>query len=175
MRVITVLIGIVAIIFLTTLSCFACNCAYFTEAQSFEKAEAVFVGRVIDSRDMAVKEGELPKTIFTLHVEKMLKGVDSEEFQIMSSRTDCDAGFSIGWKYMVYAQKFERGYFASACLQTKALQGPSGFLNNPISATLTSVEPWYKNTRKVFFFAIMSISGLLLTGLLIKEMRKPTA
>jgi hypothetical protein len=172
MRVITVLIGIVAIAVLTAVSCFACDCLDLTEAQSFERADAVFIGRVIDIQDIDV-QGQLPKAIFTFTVEKSLKGVDSEEWKITSHLSDCDAGFYLGWKYIVYAQKFEREYHAGSCLSTRALEGPPAPSNN--SMTLNSTEPWYRNSRKIMLFTLLSVLGLFFIGLLVREIRKPVA
>ena len=163
------LFSITALIFLTAISGFACDCLTLSETQSFEKADAVFIGKVIHVNNQG------SNTIFTLKVEKSLKGLNTEEMKIMGARSNCDAQFYLGWKYIVYAQKSDRKYFASSCLSTKVLEGPNEPSTNSNSTTLNSTVPWHNNVRKIFLVTVLSVLGSLLIGLLVRKLRKGAA
>lgn len=166
MKIVKALSRITAFMLLTTTGCFACDCLTLSEAQSFEKADVVLIGGV--TRVEAQGAG----AVFTLSVEKSLKGPGAEELRITSAMSDCDAQLYMGRRYIVYAQKFRGEYFASSCLSTKALEGPNSPPNDftYITCPHTS-EPRRNDLREIIAVTILSVIGSSLFGLLVRKLR----
>ena len=169
MKFTKLLISTTALILLTAISCFACDCLTLSETQSFETADTVFIGNVIHV------DNQGSNAIFTLKVEKSLKGFYTEEMRITSAMSDCDAQFYLGWKYIVYAQKSDGKYFASSCLSTKALEGGNDPSNKSNATTLNYAAHWHNNIRKIFTVTALSVLGSILIGLLVRKLRKGAA
>ena len=100
----------------------ACRCAgvpvCFPAADSplGDGADVVFVGQVIESVD--------PVTRF--HVEQLIAGEATTEVRLSRSGSNCDIGFSIGERYLVYAYRdVKSGVLrTSMCSRTKPMSDP---------------------------------------------------
>jgi hypothetical protein len=149
--------AIVLILSLASIS-LACDCLTLDEAQSFERATAVFIGRVIEVHT----EGS--KTAFILKVERYFKGSGDREVKILSYMSDCDAEFHPGAQYMVYAQKFDDGYSAGSCSRTRMLTAPSGFADQSDSPAFMSRAYWKTHRDTLLIFAPLVVPHQFFSG-----------
>jgi hypothetical protein len=90
----------------------ACTCsAPRSPYAEYQDAKAVFVGKVISSKDIATTENIRGKTytayerVYQLSVNESLKGLKKSQVEINVGRIDstCYQGFVIGESYLVYA------------------------------------------------------------------------
>ena len=95
-------------------SCFwfeakACTCpAPDTPYREYQKATAVFIGKVINSKDIVLTETRsytVYERVFQFSVTEALKGLKTSMVEINVGRTDssCYRGFAVGESYLVYA------------------------------------------------------------------------
>src|SRR6266481_1026322 len=80
--------------------CLACDCVDLSAAESFETADVVFVGRVL-----AIEPSGLQMNV-TFEVQNLLKGAAGDQIVIVSHGSNCDASFSLGWTYQVFARRY---------------------------------------------------------------------
>jgi hypothetical protein len=109
----------------------ACVCnAQHSPYQEYRRSMAVFVGKVIASRDVAITEQIRDKTftayerLFQFAVEESLKGSRTSRVEINLGRidSDCYQGFTIGERYLVYAfGDSEKSLWSSVCGRTNNL------------------------------------------------------
>jgi hypothetical protein len=88
-------------------------------AAEFNHSIAVFAGEVVEIDEFNVK----------FEISKIWKGDSTNEITMSTGRikidkthvrsSDCDFGFKLGEKYLVYARKFEAGLVAYKCTGTK--------------------------------------------------------
>lgn len=79
--------------------------------KAYKEAKAVFVGKVVSSKDVAAQEQLRDKSYtyyerhFRFSVAESLKGVANSEIEISAGRidSDCYQGFTIGESYLIYA------------------------------------------------------------------------
>lgn len=105
----------------TTTSAFAaCPCEPLTVSKARDRAEAVFVGTVVESyREMTADGFEWR---VRLRVEQTWKGVGRDELIVYTSG-DCMLTFDAGKKYLVFAHRQEgRGRLVTdSCMKTALL------------------------------------------------------
>lgn len=97
---------------------FACSCAprEATANDDFQKAAAVFTGRVLD-----VQRKESSNTVTVkLAVQKYWKGKISKEVKIMTAKDSaaCGFNFEVGKDYLVYATETEGKLSTNICSRT---------------------------------------------------------
>ena len=91
----------------------ACDCMTLSASESFESADTVFFGSVINVERTASSLN------YTFKVGEILKGASANEIVITSRMTNCDFSFALNGVYIVYARKFESQLVVSACSATK--------------------------------------------------------
>ena len=88
---------------------------------AFERADAVFEGRVLD-----VQAGADPSTPthVTLEVVQQWKGVDRErvELETPASSASCGVAFEVGTSWLVYAERVDGALHAGLCSRTKRIE-----------------------------------------------------
>lgn len=122
------------IILLFSVKGLACDCATPSAEESFRRADAVFIGEMIDSKQSENTAGSFSPTLTTYNfrVSKALKGKDAEEVTITSWGTDCDASFGLGSVYLVYAKSSDGKLISSVCSGNMALGlAPTSLPNSP--------------------------------------------
>jgi predicted transcriptional regulator of viral defense system len=107
---------------------YACDCVeYSLDAfTEFEKSEAVFIGRVIEAKEVKVPTGKSDGSFdyqmeVRLKVERGLKGIEGTEAILYTGSRCCECGFgfSENEKYLVYAYMFEGRLRTDYCTATK--------------------------------------------------------
>ena len=101
----------------------ACDCVTPSAEESFQRADAVFVGEMIYSREFENTTGSFPSTFttYTFRVAKSLKGNKAEEVSVTNRGFDCDSRFGLGSFYLVYAKSFEGKLTSGICDGNMAL------------------------------------------------------
>src|SRR5688572_22687964 len=109
----------------------ACTCMpQQSTYKEFQEARAVFVGKVIRSRDVAMTEVIRDKTfqvlerVFVFKVSESFKGLKESQVEINVGRIDssCFQGFGVGQSYLVYAfGKSANSLGSGACSRTTNL------------------------------------------------------
>lgn len=158
----------------------ACSCATTTPCQSFNYAEAVFVGKVVGAKQQRTVEDyseasqnsntatpSAPKTKtydvgeIYLEVEEAFHGVKKGERVTIHSGTgggDCGYWFSRGETYVVYASAFEdtenktTGFSTSICSGTRPLEGAANDLEYLRNFSSESRGKFYGGVRQKFNF-----------------------
>ena len=100
-------------------SVLACSCIPAPEPESFKRADLVFEGEVI----RLVPDEQYPERIvgYTFRVDKMLKGEDVAEVTFYRT-SNCDAIFTLGAVYRVYAYRHQGKLKSSQCSGNKFLR-----------------------------------------------------
>jgi hypothetical protein len=97
----------------------ACLCKPLTPGEARKRAEAVFVGTVLESSKELTQGGFEWRV--RLSVEQSWKGADGDEVIIYVSNDDCSVAFEKGKRYLVYARRQEgRGRLVTdVCSRTR--------------------------------------------------------
>lgn len=123
---------------LTALPCFAveawaCTCrALPSPYQAYHEAAAVFVGKVVGSRDIPYDENikdpeeNVYDRYFRFAVEETFKGTKAAEIDINVGRVDssCYQGYTVGQTYLVYAYPHDRRFNLSESYYGRAWRKP---------------------------------------------------
>jgi hypothetical protein len=105
----------------------ACTCRGAEEPPcvAYQKADAVFVGFVVDITEAPLSPGNDFKELFVhFSVERRLKGVSEEDLKVATiTGTDCDIGFKVGEQYLVFAYRESQHnrLTTGICTRTKQL------------------------------------------------------
>jgi hypothetical protein len=109
----------------------ACSCAPRPSPyKEFQDATAVFVGKAIGSRDVAITEVvgarkfQVTERVFVFKVGESFKGLKDSQVEINVGRIDssCYQGFKVGENYLVYAfGKSAESLGTGACTRTNNL------------------------------------------------------
>ena len=116
MRIALLLLSVLLLILATAITGLACDCMTSSPAESLRRADAVFEGEVV--RIETVDN----RTIYTFAVQKSLKGPAATEAVISGTGYNCDAQFSPGVVYRVYAHRFEGKLTSGQCSGNKVLK-----------------------------------------------------
>lgn len=129
-------LGVVAVIFLAAQASLACPyCAPPSVSNSFELADAVFIGQVV--------RGEERYGDHTFRVEKAWKGIQDNRVVISARGFESDYAFQLGEVYVVYAQRSGDELFASRCGGTLPLLEAGEQLKDLRDRPATSMfRPW---------------------------------
>lgn len=125
---------IALLLIIISTSCFwfeakACTCpAPDTPYREYQKATAVFIGKVISSKGIVLTETKsytVYERVFQFSVTEALKGLKTSAVEINAGRTDssCYQGFSVGESYLVYAYASDGKVelYSGACTRTRHL------------------------------------------------------
>src|SRR5262249_13358140 len=133
-RSLTKLAFSLALIVFPSLAVSAIGCVCFplpTPYRAYREAKAVFVGKVLISKDIAAQEQSQDRSYtyyerhFRFSVTESLKGIANSEIEISAGRidTDCYQGFTVGENYLVYAYGDSPDALGSgACTRTNNLK-----------------------------------------------------
>jgi hypothetical protein len=120
---------------------FACSCLVDNERSnveqiqtSYEKADAVFYGKVIEVKRQTVKYGSLRNyqdLRVKFKVEKSWKGSATREIIIRTAGNSAACGFAFkaGKSYLVYASSSGNGLQTTHCSRTSALNDDAKYLD----------------------------------------------
>lgn len=103
---------------------FACSCVGIEPTEAFEKSEAVFLGRVLNTKQEQVYQGFTfsYRVANLFEVTQIWKGSPQSQMLIFDNGNteSCGIGFEEGKNYLVYASKNENGEFRTGlCSRTK--------------------------------------------------------
>jgi len=107
----------------------ACDCVSSTRDayEGLQRADAVFIGRVVNSRMIEVSDSvDHPLELqVNIKVEKVLKGIKSKEVILRTGPGlggDCGFKFQKGKEYLVFAYGMPNKLETSGCSRTKELK-----------------------------------------------------
>ncbi|MDQ0154533.1 hypothetical protein [Robertmurraya andreesenii] len=103
---------------------YACSCVGIEPAEAFEKSEAVFLGRVLNTKPEQVHDGVTVsyRTANLFEVTQIWKGTHQSQMLVFDNGyvESCGIGFEEGKTYLVYASKNENGEFRTGlCSRTE--------------------------------------------------------
>jgi len=97
----------------------ACDCITLSPSKSFQNADVVFEGELIQIKPVAGNSVET--TAYTFRVRRLLKGSPASEVTLIQESTVCDAVFSPDTFYRVYARQSEGKLFSGSCFGNEVL------------------------------------------------------
>ncbi|MFD2615000.1 hypothetical protein [Paenibacillus gansuensis] len=104
---------------------YACSCAELEPKEAFEKAESVFTGRVLSSKQQRIQNGVMGaienRDVNLLEVQETWKGVNQSQVIVYDNGHEASCGFhfSVGSTYLVYTYKGKDGErYTSFCSRT---------------------------------------------------------
>jgi hypothetical protein len=100
---------------------YACQCSYpLPPCAEYWRAEAVFVGTVIEITPNLPATGHLPKHRIRFALERPYRGVKGSEVELTQHSTNCAFTFEKGGKYFVYAyrDREDNSLITSGCTGT---------------------------------------------------------
>ena len=117
---------LVAFLCVSARDTYACDCQFGggTVCEDFWKAKAVFVGTVIESKTVKVKQdsSEWHQRLVRLTIDEAFTGVEGAQVEILTGLgdSDCGFGFRSTQQYLVYAYETKDGQLqTSICTRTK--------------------------------------------------------
>ena len=116
MRIALLPLNVLLLILATAITGLACDCIPGLPAESFRRAARVFEGEVVRIDNVG------HRTVYTFAVQKSLKGPATTEVIISGTGTNCDAEFSPGIVYRVYARQLEDKLISGQCSGNKVLK-----------------------------------------------------
>ncbi|MFS8084052.1 MAG: carboxypeptidase regulatory-like domain-containing protein, partial [Acidobacteriota bacterium] len=126
MKYFQILFAFTVVVVFASSNAHACTCAgNHPVCQDYWEASAVFVGTVIDSRSVTIKEGEYPHEmrLVRLSLDEAFRGVEGAEVEVLTGfgGGDCGFGFRQTEQYLVYAYQSEGKLYTSICSRTKSI------------------------------------------------------
>ncbi len=105
---------------------FACDCAgTLVPCQAYGEASAVFVGTVINSRIITIKQSdyEAQRRVVRFSIDTPFRGVEDAEVEVSTGLGggDCGFGFVQTQQYLVYAYEYEGKLSTSICTRTRSI------------------------------------------------------
>jgi len=97
----------------------ACDCMTPPEPERFKRSDVVFEGDVI--RVIPRKDYPNLPVGYVFRVAKILKGDEVTEITIARTGSNCDADFTLGYVYRVYAFRYEGNLRSGLCSGNKLL------------------------------------------------------
>lgn len=122
-----VFLAILTVITLGAGRAFACDCAGNRPAcQEYWEVSAVFVGTVINTRTVTVKDGPYPQQMRAVRIslDEIFRGLEGAEVEVLTGfgGGDCGFGFRQAQQYLVYAYRSDGGKLStSVCTRTKSI------------------------------------------------------
>jgi hypothetical protein len=106
----------------------ACTCAGpSAPCEEYWEATAVFIGTVIEGREVKVKDGEFEHSMWSIRIsiDEAFRGVEGAEVEVMTGLGggDCGFGFRRTRQYLVYAyrDKDDQKLYTSICSRTRSI------------------------------------------------------
>ena len=106
----------------------ACSCAgERAPCQEYWESTAVFIGTVIEGREVKVKEGdyEFQRRAIRISIDEAFRGVEGAEVEVLTGFGDADCGFGFrrSRQYLVYAYRSEsdQKLHTNICTRTRAI------------------------------------------------------
>jgi hypothetical protein len=106
----------------------ACTCAgEGAPCQQYWEASAVFIGTVIEGREVKVKQGEFEHSMWSIRIsiDEGFRGVEGAEVEVLTGLGggDCGFGFRRTRQYLVYAYRDQddQKLYTSICTRTRAI------------------------------------------------------
>src|SRR5437764_3457196 len=117
----------IAVLVLVASRTFACECAGSRPpCQEYWEASVVFIGTVINSRTVTVKEGTYPEQMRAVRIslDEIFRGVEGAEVEVLTGfgGGDCGFGFRQAQQYLVYTYRSDDGKLrTSICTRTRSI------------------------------------------------------
>ncbi|CAN5720784.1 hypothetical protein BH18ACI4_BH18ACI4_09070 [soil metagenome] len=125
MRWLFIAITVFALVALSAANALACTCLERAPCQAYGEASAVFVGTVINSRILSIKQGnhESSSRVVRLSVDSSFRGVKGSEVEVTTAMGggDCGFGFVPTQQYLVYASENNGKLSTSICTRTRSI------------------------------------------------------
>ena len=124
MKFIYVIAFLVSILTLSADSAAACSCAgVMTPCHAYGEASAVFLGTVIESKFVKIKDGDFEHEMRSvrLSIDTPFRGVEGAEVEVItgSGGGDCGFYFRQSQQYLVYAYAYEGKLSTGICTRTR--------------------------------------------------------
>jgi len=97
--------GITFALLLLAIGAEACLCVPRTPKEDYDAADTVFVGKV--TALTGKKDERWPIMTASMEVERSWKGLHGIRTQVRDTATDCQVGFKVGVRYLVYVRMAE--------------------------------------------------------------------
>ena len=126
-KVTHIILTSIAVLVLAGVPTFACDCAgNRPPCQEYWEASAVFIGTVIDSRSLTIKQGTYPqqRRAVRISLDEIFRGIEGAEVEVLTGfgGGDCGFGFRQAQQYLVYAYRSDDGKLStSICTRTKSI------------------------------------------------------
>ncbi len=125
MRWLFIAITVFTLVALSAGNALPCTCLERVPCQAFGEASAVFVGTVIDSRIITIKQGnyESSSRAVRFSLDSPFRGVTGSEVEVTTAMGggDCGFGFVPTQQYLVYASAYEGKLSTSICSRTRSI------------------------------------------------------
>ncbi len=125
MRCLFIAIIVFALMALSAGNALACSCVERLPCQAYGEASAVFVGTVIDSRIITIKQANYGRSrrAVRLSVDSAFRGVKGLEVEVTTGLGggDCGFGFVPTQQYLVYASEHEGKLSTGICSRTRSI------------------------------------------------------
>jgi hypothetical protein len=123
-----ILVFALFIIGLCSVDARACSCAGpSAPCEEYWEASAVFIGTVIEGREVKVKEGEFEHSMWSVRIsiDEAFRGVEGAEVEVMTGLGggDCGFGFRRSQQFLVYAyrDKDDQKLYTNICTRTRSI------------------------------------------------------
>src|SRR3989442_7043794 len=129
MKSVQILLAFMVVAIFVAANARACDCAFGGGApcQDYWQASAVFIGTVIESRRVTIKESPYPREmrLVRLSLDEPFRGVEGAGVEVLTGfgGGDCGFGFRQTQQYLVYAYRSENDgkLHTSICTRTKSI------------------------------------------------------
>jgi hypothetical protein len=153
--------------------------ASMTPAEAYQKATAVFAGRVLDVqvRETRLKSGTvIPHHEVRLKVEKSWKLVDREEIVVITRAVypNTCGSFNVGESYLVYADRMGDTFYVPSASRTNLLASVVEDLDY-LGGARVPLRPGEYRTRSIMIYGIIicAILALLIGWYFYRLNKKP--
>lgn len=152
-------VGIVTFILaMASATAMACDCVVRSEAESFARADEVFIGKVTNVIHFASRVD----TVF--EISRSLKGHKRESVVISSHRSNCDGSFIGGYTYEVYAKNINGELFAGICSGTRLI--------GKVPGCADVYHPYTRSYREIAVITASSVALSLALGMLVGTIKR---
>ncbi len=161
-------VSLITLTLILTQSSLACDCVERTTSESYDSADAVFIGKVVQS------DSSDPSLQVTFEVESLLKfkgllqGEPRDKISIASHGTDCDYRFEQNGIFMVYAHKYNGQLYVGSCSGTRLLNTTR---QPNLEKALAELATTNRAQRKWVIAAVGGWSGLIIIATVFLVMR----
>jgi hypothetical protein len=115
---------------------YACSCASVEPNEAFEKAEAVFTGKVLNIKQQRKQEGVVGaieyRDVNLFEVQETWKGINQSQVIVYDNGHDVSCGFNfeVGKTYLIYTYKGkDGGLYTGLCSRTEEISKAGEDLN----------------------------------------------